>query len=452
LHNLAFFMNGLARTRAIPLFAEKQSRFVPTASHTGYFVCALALAVVTLGDAWGAVAGVPGEASTGILYVVTHLPFATYLILFFILVLSVANLIFQGLGSHQLWRPLDILRASLERKGNPSGGGWSLGGFKWSRKHLTRPGRAHGASSLSPAGERVSDGVLAVRKVNGRQNASGPSMPTPLEGMNHRLPQFSAHVGSEPGSPRVYDQKASKEALAPEFKFSSAVDLPSQEELERREKEQLVVAGSVVGLDGEAIDSVIVYLMDEEGNRIGQSCRSAPETGEFKVLVKEPGQYTLTAYKRGLILEVTEPMALPIESGKIEGYTVRMIPEGCLLHGKVINETPTSLGPVFEVRCHWGGQGAFRSVLTDSAGGFRMSGVPHNSECHIQVIDKEGRTFAVSEKFETGEKKEIVMNVAITNVEAPEVESSPSDKDPDPSQEPVAEASPQSAGSSQPPA
>ncbi len=75
-----------------------------------------------------------------------------------------------------------------------------------------------------------------------------------------------------------------------EFKFASAVDVPTAEELMRREKEQMVVSGAVTDASGKGMGSVIVYLTDLEGNRVGQSCRSAPETGEFKVLINEPGK------------------------------------------------------------------------------------------------------------------------------------------------------------------
>ena len=71
--------------------------------------------------------------------------------------------------------------------------------------------------------------------------------------------------------------------------------------------------------------SVIVYLTDEEGNRVGQSCRSMPDTGEFKVQVNHPGRYQLHGYKRGFVMGEGEPVLLPIESGKIEGFNLHMI-------------------------------------------------------------------------------------------------------------------------------
>ena len=107
--------------------------------------------------------------------------------------------------------------------------------------------------------------------------------PTPLDGTNHRLPNFESLSDQRPDDSKLAEKDNSKISVAKEFRFSLAVDVPSQEELERREKERLVVSGSVIGPDGVPVESAVVYLTDVDGNKIGQSCRSSAENGFFKV-------------------------------------------------------------------------------------------------------------------------------------------------------------------------
>jgi len=198
-----------------------------------------------------------------------------------------------------------------------------------------------------------------------------------------------------------------------EFKFSSAVDVPSREEVERREKTQLVVSGAVHGPDGKGMSSVIVYLTDTTGNRVGQSCRSMPETGEFKVLIGEPGQYVLRGYKRGFVMEVSEPVLLPIESGKIEGYNFRMIPEGCLVSGKLVaSDTGEELAG-YEVTCACATSESVRTAITDSTGQFRIQGVPAKLECYLEISDHDGNLLMRSSPFQTVQKKEHYVEIRI---------------------------------------
>lgn len=439
-------MNGFGSGCSKVPSSEELRRGAASAWWPRCLVCAVLLTGATLGHSWAAGPGAPGESSAGIFHAITHLPLGAYLILFFIFALSVANLIYQGRVA-QSFRPFSMIRGLLGGE-DRSSGGWSFTGLKGPEKRSARPGHVHGPTSISNVRELASDGVLAVRQVSGPRDIASSSIPTPLEGLNHCLPQFSTQGRPQPGSPRVVGPSVAQEAAIPEFKFSSAVDLPSQEELERREKEQLVVTGAVLGPDEEGIESVVVYLEDEEGNRIGQSCRSALGTGEFKVLANELGRYVLKAYKRGLTMEQSEPAALPIEAGKIEGYTIRMIPEGCMLHGKVFNGTQLPLGTLFEVQLHVSSQGLFRSVLTDSVGGFRIGGIPRNSECRIQVLDENGSTLAVSEWFDVGEKKEILMDVTITEASLAESGDFSSESGPEPLEAAEAQPSSRPAGSS----
>jgi len=425
--------------------AEKGQRVTPY-RQLHCIAWGFALALTTLCDSWAAGPGLPGEGSGGVLYTITHLPLGAYLVLCFILMLSVANLMYQFRIAHS-FRPGSVLRGLLGQGDGQTSGGWRLSALKWPRKSGARIGHAHRPTSISKLGDLSSDGVLAVRKAPAAPDTSPATIPTPLDGMNHPLPQFSAQGKPAPESPSDAELKADQEVFVPEFKFNSAVDLPSKEELVRREREQLVVAGSILGPDGEGIDSVVVYLEDEGGNRIGQSCRSAADTGEFKVLANEPGRYFLKAYKRGLLMEDAKPGPLPIEAGKIEGYTIRLVPEGCLIQGRVINRTHALLGPQSEVRLHVGSQQVPRSVLIDSDGGFRVRGVPGNSQCRIQVVDEAGKTLAFSDWFSTSEKKEILMNVTITESPGAQTDSSSPGSDPKAPEKAEADASPRPSGS-----
>jgi hypothetical protein len=205
-----------------------------------------------------------------------------------------------------------------------------------------------------------------------------------------------------------------KRSATADFRFSAAVDLPSTEEQERREKEQLVVTGTVTGPDGKGISSVIVYLTDEQGNRIGQSGRSLAETGEFKVLVNEPGRCFLNAYKRGYILEVPELKILPVESGKIEGYELKMLPEGCVVYGTLFRDPDGAALPGVEVTCVSRTGEFSRSTVTDADGRFKISAIPVNSECHLEILSAEGKVIGLSPAFETVQKKEIFQDLRIS--------------------------------------
>ena len=168
---------------------------------------------------------------------------------------------------------------------------------------------------------------------------------------------------------------------------------------------------------GKGFGSVLVYLTDERGNRIGQSCRSVSDTGEFKVLVNEPGKYLLVGYKRGYIVEDPEAARLPIESGKIEGFTLRMIAEGCLVHGRVLFEEYGQLEPGLGVRCVRLEDGFTRSATVESAGTFRITGVPHDSTCQLEVLSGEGEVLATSDAFQTERERELFRNITIPSTQ-----------------------------------
>lgn len=348
-----------------------------------------------------AASSMPGETAPGTFYTITHLHPAAYVILFLIFLLSLANLVFQGFVSLSSW-PLSSIVAILRQVGSITG-----------KKNPTKKPRRSDASDSGIVNRSLDDSVMAVRKLGKAPAGEMGGVPTPLDGINHPMPKFGPHAGETTGAPRVVDSASEKKPAGQEFKFASAVDVPSPEEVERREKEQLVVSGVVKGPDGKGIDSVIVYLADADGNRMGQSCRSMATTGEFKVLINEPGKYVLSGYKRGYIMENAEPLVLPIESGKIEGLTLRMIPEGCTVQGRVVLEAGSDIVPDFEVKCVCG-EGTFsRSGKTDATGEFRIPGVLINSKCYLEVRGVDGSLLTTTGPFETVQRKEVYREVMI---------------------------------------
>jgi hypothetical protein len=384
-----------------------------------WFLLILLSACSVLPDLCAGAPTIPGEGRHGFFYVVTHLHPLAYLILFLIFVLSVINLVVQGWVPVRVWplSRIDSLSPNMGKKGVHSS---RKQGLERTRPDL--PGKAKsGKAGHSPGGRGAGDdGIVGVRRVaKGLDRGTAVDMPTPMEGINHSLPQFtSTSAAGRTGSPRILEHEPDQKQPAQEFRFSSAVDVVSQIELERREKEQLVISGTVTGSDGQGIAAVMVYLTDPEGTRVGQSSRSARDTGEFKVLVNESGRYALNGYKRGFIMESSEPLILPIETGKIEGFNFRMMPEGCLVRGRVLLDGETAGAPDFEVRCICAGGAFSRADRTDPAGEFRISGVPLASKCVIEVRGTAGEVLGRSAPFETLHKKEIYRKVAISPVPA----------------------------------
>lgn len=356
---------------------------------------------------------IPGEGQAGLFFTVTHLHPAAYFVLFLVFLLSVANLVFQY-GISRLTRPVSFLFSFLRGTSDAYEGPPVLKGLHRSRIRTSVPetggytGRASG--SLATRDEAV----ISVRKVTKTvQTPSVTVTPTPLEGVNHALPDLTDLPSRQAGSPRVKGPHPDRKTSATEFKFSSAVDVPTPEEVERRERTHLVISGSVLGPDGKGIPSVIVYLTDEEGNRVGQSCRSMPDTGEFKVLINEPGKYRLYGYKRGYVMEEGAPPPLPIESGKIEGFNFRMIPEGCVVFGRVVREDTGKGLPEHEVSCVCRADNYSRSCRTNIEGEFRISGVPVNSECFLEVRGEGGVLRTTTDTFQTVQKRELYSEIRV---------------------------------------
>jgi hypothetical protein len=369
-----------------------------------------------LTDFCGAVSTMPGEGQRSFFHAITHLHPVAYLILFCVAVLSLVNLVAQGLIPKKVW-PFSRIAALPPKMPSKRRSGSAGRGLEGSRRDLPAKAKLDKTGRHLRSQEPEKEGIVGVRrvtKVSAREMEA--NIPTPMEGINHPLPQFVTTGEAQTGTPRILERESDQKQASSEFKFSSAVDVLSQEETERREKEKLVVAGTAQGPDGRGIAAVMVYLTDQAGNRVGQSSRTARETGEFKVLVNEPGRYALNGYKRGFIMESSEPLILPIESGKIEGFNFRMIPEGCLVHGRVLIEGGGGETSDLEVRCLCANGAFSRSDRTDSAGEFRISGVPLTSKCLIEVCGTDGAVMARSAPFETLHKKEIYRKVAVSHV------------------------------------
>ncbi len=364
--------------------------------------------------ALGASDAMTGERQSSFFFTITHLHPAIYVGLFLVFLASLANLISQGWGLSHTSRTVALFKLFRRPPGTSRGNVHTRRPAEKTRISLG-PAVPIGNRGLTPSGgEPVEAALLGVRRLGKvGEDADAPVTPTPLDGFNHPMPEFSSQARPRTGAPRTVESKTGETAPLSEFKFSSAVDVLTSEEMERREREQLAVSGTVTGPDGKGIGSVIVYLADEQGNRVGQLCRSVPETGEFKVLASEPGRYVLHGYKRGFLVEVDQPQTLPIQSGKIEGYILRLIPEGCLVVGKVAIEDPHATIPGYTLTCICKNQESPRSTQTETDGQFKIAGVPPDTECFLEIRTADGKLVTRSEPFQTVQKKEIYLELKL---------------------------------------
>lgn len=350
---------------------------------------------------------IPGESRAGVLYAITHLHPIVYAILFIIVGLSVANLVYQGYlargrnavasllhGDAATRREEDSSEESTVRPDSPQ------------RSVANGASRRIASEESRPAQERVTGAARVVK----RAGASTLRQPTPLDGVNHTLPTLAPRGGNGQAGA---DRGSEKAAAGPEFRFTSAVEVPPPDEIQRRDREQLVVSGAVRGADGKGLGSVIVYLADEQGNRVGQSCRSLPDTGEFKVQVNSPGKYTLHGYKRGFVAENPEAAVLPLEAGKIEGYSLLMVPQGCTLHGRVVTDPELGSPADLEVRCVREDGSTAGVTSPGSEGSFSIGAIPSDVVCRLEVHNAQGEVLYRSEPVETGTHRELRRDLTI---------------------------------------
>ncbi|MFH0960176.1 MAG: carboxypeptidase-like regulatory domain-containing protein [Pseudomonadota bacterium] len=351
------------------------------------------------------VAPMPGEEKSGLFHALTHLPFFAYLIMFVVLCLAVANLFLQfGLIRNQNWR-IPLLGKTSEPKGTKV----RLNGPLHKTSH--HKGAQLSSTTQAKSVQALDDGIVAVRNIS-KENDVAPLPPTPLDGTNHALPKFGL---SEEGSlSQILDGDVDQinSTTIKDFRFVSAVDRPSLEEIERREKERLVVKGFVKSTDGFPVGSAVVYLSDLKGNKIGQSCRSNTETGAFKVIANESGAYLLNAYKRGYVIS-TSPHLVPVESGTVDSQEITLVSEGCLVHGRAILESDMASSKNLVIKCVCRSDNFTGTSQIDDAGNFRLTNVPMNSECYLEAISPEGSVLIRTETFETVQKKKLYKDIKI---------------------------------------
>jgi len=357
---------------------------------------------------------VPGEDNVGWFHGITHMHPLAYVLCILILALSIVNIWFQSrysiqrIGAVSFWGSLkDIFGGSSFFSYEKSRGSQN------SARKTVRDGKRR-RSFRTGIEAVVPSEVVGVPRISRSPESRelSASIPTPLDGINHSLPEFS-EIRDAVNEERENDPALKKTSRQVDFRFSSAVDFPTPEEMERRDQQQLTVSGFVKGIDGKALPSVLVYLTDLEGNRQGQSCRTLPDTGEYKVIAGEPGRYLLKAYKRGMIMEERESISLPLESGKLEGVHFRMIPDGCVVKGGVRVRGTDRPVPNTVVRCLSRLGDYSGDSFTDDDGNFTIVGVPPNCECFVEVIGNSGEKVHVSENFETVQRPVVELTIKI---------------------------------------
>lgn len=370
-------------------------------------VLSLTLVLYSFPQSLAASLPMPGEERSGIFYAITHLPLFVYGILFLIFCLSVVNFVLQ-------FKPVGIWGWALRfrRADNPRGI------VTRTINHIEKPAgsrRTQGLTTYKKLQEPLDDGIVAVRALDNDADASNLFTPTPLDGANHPLPKFGSAKETELSEAPLGETRTTGTNVqaSKEFRFSSAVDVPSQEEIERREKERLVVSGFILGPDGKPVESAVVYLADQEGTKIGQSCRSNGENGSFKVLVHETGSYFLHVYKRGYAIRDVEPIPIPVETGKFEGLIVNLVSQGCLIQGRAFDENGAMPVADIQIKCVCRSDNFIGAATTDEDGSFRLSNVPMNSECYLEAVDKAGNMLTKTDGFQTVQKKQLYKEIKI---------------------------------------
>ena len=382
------------------------------------FLVSLACYILICSQCFSADVPMPGEEKSGFFYTITHFSLFAYGVLFLVFCLSVINLWLQfKLNRGWAW-PARLL-----------GHIYPLGGIirpiaQASGKRGRHHSRPHDPNACTN-GDSLDDGIVAVRTItkDGAQTVLFP--PTPLDGANHNLPRFGSSPQEKFPEQNLLETNDTDSPPNKEFRFSSAVDIPSPEEVERREREGLVVSGTVIGPDGKPVEYAVVYLTDSEGNKIGQSCRSNPESGFFRVLVHDAGSYFLHVYKRGFAMAGNRPLTIPAESGKIDGLVINVVSQGCVIQGRAILEDGVTPLHNIQINCVCKSDGFVEASKTDSSGQFRLFNAPMNSEGYLEAVDLNGNVLARTEPFETVQKRQIYKDVTIPVVQpVPDITSS----------------------------
>ncbi|MDD3472028.1 MAG: carboxypeptidase-like regulatory domain-containing protein [Syntrophaceae bacterium] len=364
-------------------------------------------------SSWGG-SSVSVESKRDWLYAITHLHPSIYLILFFIFVLSMINLGFQSNLLHHLQTIVNKIRFRGDAprvNADPIGIVGPIG--------QKRSSRSFGQSLRGPESYRMSkvplpDGIVSVRRApQNPDHEPVEAIPTPLDGQDHPIPEFKVRDSSKSKTSKSSDSEKEKTLPSKEFKFSSAVDVPSPEEIERREREKIVVSGRVVDPSSNGLTTAVVYLSDEDGNKVGQSCRTNSDTGSFRVQANESGIYSINVYRRGYVMDSDGPIVLPVKSGKLEDFDIVMLPEGCLIQGKVISEIDHGPTSGLIVKCACRSEQFKFDTTTDMDGSFQVFGAPLNSECVLDVFTPDGEVLLSSKPFETVQKKHLLVDFEV---------------------------------------
>ena len=112
------------------------------------------------------------------------------------------------------------------------------------------------------------------------------------------------------------------------------------------------------------------------------------------------------------------PMALAVESGKIEGLVINMVRQGCIIQGRAILE---EVGlPATDVLINFvcEGEAVRETARTDNLGQFRLSNAPMNSECFLEASSLDGNILARTDPFNTEQKKQIYKDITIPKVQS----------------------------------
>lgn len=366
----------------------------------------------------------PGEENTGFFYYLTHLRPGAYFILILIFLLSIGNLYYQY-----------ITPGGALHYGTPSGSQDLIENQEQDELDDDETEYESELARRMDSLDREADTIVAVRKITPDQEdqKSDQDQPTPLEGVDHPLPSFtitidrSNHRDSESEPEKTQETEEDDGVFKPHFRFASMIDPDVAESREQTAQEELQVSGFVLERNDEPVPGALVFLIDEEGARIGQSSRSQPGTGAFTALAQEPGKYRLNAHKRGMRLVDKNPIELTKKSGIIEGIVVRMIEEGCKIQGKIVQKFEGDLDSMvrLQVVCKVGPSGFVRSVRPAQDGYYSIIGAPESDSCVLELLDSDGNLITRTEPFETFDGGEVNLEFELIDQDSEETGDAP---------------------------
>ena len=84
-----------------------------------------------------------------------------------------------------------------------------------------------------------------------------------------------------------------------------------------------------------------------------------------------------------------------------------------MIQGRVIHEDGSIRAADIKIKCVCRSDNFIGTATTDEDGAFKLSTVPMNSECHLEVVDKEGTLLAKTDGFQTVQKKQLYREIKI---------------------------------------